>query len=51
MVPLAVLVRDLVTLQKKLISMGNQPSPIVNEFCEIYPETCFPNSGEDEPTS
>lgn len=42
--PLADLVADLVGLQKTLISMSIQPSPITNEYCEIYPKNCFPTS-------
>lgn len=44
--PLASLVKDLVALQKKLISMDIQPSPITNEYCEIYPENCYATSRE-----
>ncbi len=40
--PLSNLVADIVSLQKTLISMGIQPSPITNEFCEINPHNCFP---------
>jgi len=32
----------LVALEKQLIGMGVQPSPVTNQFCEIYPEKCFP---------